>query len=102
MSLEYKIDNLIESNRRNNTPPLAIHTSGTETFIICGATTITGTTTVYPILRMTEVTVDHVYYDYGSLLESVRVTGAGGAPVSTDLKTDQVNTLLLMATLTFG
>ena len=94
---------LLSDYRAVNEKPLAIHTSGTSTYVIHNARTV-GTTTGYPIFRITEVTADQIYNDSGFLLEEDRVAGANGSTANVNLKTDAANTILLLTnpTISYG
>lgn len=96
MSLDTQVDTIIQELRSSNTPPLSIMTSGTVTYIIYGATTFNNISG-YPILRITEPGDTQVYLDKGFLLESLRVSGSNLSDPLVNIKTDLVNSLLLLA-----
>jgi len=89
--------------REQNTPPLAVHTSGTVTYVVYGLRTLGGSAdkTGYPVLRITEPSADQVYLDSGFLLESDRVAGANGSTPKANIKTDAVDALLLLTNVTY-
>ena len=77
-----------------NVEPLSIHVDGTSTFVVYGARSV-GETAGYPILKITEAIVSvHTYIEKGLLLESNRG--------SVNLKTDHVNSLILLNAVSYG
>jgi hypothetical protein len=106
MSIDITLSGILQELRNQSVPPLAIHVSGTVTYVVYGVTTINNIAamTGYPVLRVTDVTASHTHIDKGFLLESDRAAGANGAAADTNLKTDSVNTLLLLTnpTLIYG
>jgi hypothetical protein len=103
MSVETQLTTIIDQMRSNASPPLAVVASGTVTYVIYGAYSVAGITW-YPVLRITEPSSSQVYLDKGFLLESLRVSGSNGSTALVNIKTDLVNSLLLLADplLTYG
>ena len=95
MSRDILLDKILQEIINQSIPPLAVHETATVTYIIYGATTVSSNTG-YIVLRITEPIPTHTYTDKGFLLETDRVAGANGSAADVDLKTDQVNTLLLL------
>jgi len=95
MSLDAQLDVIIDELRESGTPPIAVHTEGTITYVIYGAGNVNDVPG-YPVMRVTEPTDDHTYTDSGFLLETDRKNGANGSAADVNLKTDQPNTLLLL------
>jgi hypothetical protein len=95
MSLEIQLDAVLQEIRKNNTIPLSTFEDGTVTYIIYGTETF-GSSTGYPVLRVTAPTSSHNYMDKGFLLESSRVAGSNGSAADVNIKTDFTNTLLLL------
>lgn len=95
MSINLQLDTVIQDSIAGNVQPLAIHESGTIKYIIYPIIQV-GDIPGYPIIRITEPTVNHSYIDKGFVSESDRVAGANGSGANVDLKGDQVNALLLL------
>lgn len=90
-------DNIILSsilNELRNVKPLAIHVDGTATFVVYGNKSI-GSISGYPILKFTEAIPDeHTYTEEGFLSESARG--------EVNIKTDHINSLILLNAVTYG
>lgn len=95
MSINLQLDTAIQDSIAGDIKPLVVHESGTVKYIVYPITQV-GAVTGYPVVRITEPTVNHTYIDKALVLESDRVAGANGSGINVNLKGDQANALLLL------
>jgi hypothetical protein len=90
-----ELNEIVKELRKANSMPLSVMVDANVTYVIYGAITI-GKATGYPILRTTDATVNHSYFDNGFLLETDRVVGANGSAANANIKTDYADSILLL------
>ena len=92
---------LLSETENSNILPIAIYKNLTKTYVIYGLTQV-GNQSGYKVVKTVEVNADHTYMESGFLLETIRVLGANGSTTNVNLKTDSVNTLLVLGAVNFG
>tara|TARA_R110002012_G_C11511250_1_gene598421 strand:+ start:321 stop:632 length:312 start_codon:yes stop_codon:yes gene_type:complete len=95
MNTNYEISDLIAIIEKQGRKPLSIMESGTSVYVIQGATEVNGVLG-YPVLKTTSPTANHTYLESGFITEENRVSGSNGSAANVNLKTDEVNTILLL------
>lgn len=90
------INDLVGLIEKQGRIPLSVHEVGNVNYVVYGLETFGGVSG-YLILRTTSATSTHTYLDKAFLLESTRVSGSNGSNADVNLKTDNANSLLLLA-----
>lgn len=75
--------------------PISIHVDGLVTYIIYKYVS-SGDVKGYPVKRVTETVEGGTYFDHGVIAEADRLAGSNGSSADVNLKTDSVNSLLLL------
>lgn len=77
-----------------NIAPLSIHESGADSYVISGLYTLNDIGPGYYVMKFNSGVLNYAF-----LLESTRVSGSNGTPANINIKTDTINTLLLLEEL---
>ena len=95
MSNTILLSEILNDMRAKEILPLVQIISGNSTYIIYRIANINGVQG-YPITKVTTPTASHSYFETGFLPENTRIDGSNGSATDVNLKTDAVNSVLLI------